>query len=299
MTFTKNKKGGSGMIGILCDSATDVPDGIAKSGHVEVVPVRVVIDSQTFRDNEIKREELLRLMENGTIPKTSIPAYSDVEKGFFRLMSKGINEIICINIAGSQSGTLNLFRMTAESFQKTFSHLKIKIVDSRSVSIGSALLIFKAFKLIESGNNIDKIVSTLKEYVEKKIKVLFTLPTLKFLKAGGRIGKISATIAELLNIKPVIGLEKDGTFYSAAKVRGMNRAIKKMAELTQEFINERDVEALAIYRSSDDEGTLNLAKMLLHEFKNVKIEKLFTGIISPALLVHGGRGLVGISTMVR
>lgn len=287
------------MIGILCDSATDIPEEIAKSDHVEVVPVRVIIDSKTFRDNEIEREELLHLMENGTIPKTSIPAYSDVEEGFFRLMSKGINEIICINIAGSQSGTLNLFRMAGESFQKQFPHLKIKIFDSRSVSIGSALLIFKAFKFIESGNSMDKIVNTLKEYIENKIKVLFTLPTLKFLKAGGRIGKISATIAEIVNIKPVIGLEKDGTFYSAAKVRGMNRAIKKMAELMRKFIDKKDVEALAIYRSSDDERTLNLAKMLLHELKNVKIEKLFTGIISPALLVHGGRGLVGISAMVR
>lgn len=285
------------MIGILCDSGADTPGEVLRKYPIEVVPLRVVMNEKEYRDiYEVNNDQLIEYMENN-IPKTSLPTFEDIKKGFLNLIEKGYKEIIAISISSGLSGTNNLFRLVSEELKKENSDLKIAVVDSLSISIATGLMVYKAAKLVEMGNDFDSILKTLEEYKEK-IKVYYSIPTLKFLKAGGRINRVAATVGEVLNLKPVITVGEDGKYHAVAKSRGMKKAVEKMLQSIKEFASGKDIEAIGIYRSGDRPETIDLVEKVKASINELNVPKIFQDKISAAMLVHTGVGLIGIAVMV-
>ncbi len=287
------------MIGIICDSMADAPKEIIKKHSIEVVPGLVVLGDETYKDGvEIGEEKVVEFMKT-KIPKTSLPLYSDIKDSFMKLIDNGCDEIIAINISNGLSGTHGIFKMIANELKDQFKNIKIEVIDSLSVGIGSGLLIYKAAKLVEEKMDFETIVETLKDYLQNKIKVFYTIPTLKFLKAGGRIGRVSATIGEILNIKPVISVGKDGVYHTVAKSRGMKKSVSDMIGKFKEFIHEKEVEVVSIARTGDAEATLNSVNRIIEEVKKLNVTDMFVDKINASLLVHTGIGLVGIAVLVK
>lgn len=287
------------MIGVIVDSGTDIPEDIAKKDYVEIVPLRVITDNGEYRDNiDISTEELLEYMEN-KIPKTSLPTNEDITNAYSRLYEKGCREIICINISSGLSGTSNFMQVVAESFKKEHDDLRIEFVDTKSISIGSGLIAKKIVDDIDSGKSFDIVLSSARICVNSKVKVFFTIPTLKYLKAGGRIGKVSGTIGDFLNIKPVITVGNDGIYHTVEKKRGMKRTVSIMFEKMMEFLADKKAQYVAVYSSDKSESTLEHAKNLIEKFKEKGFKDILTGTISQSLVVHTGKGLVGIAALVR
>lgn len=286
------------MIGIVCDSGTDLPEELKNKKNVRVVPLRVVLDDKSYRDGvEITEEELLNYMEE-KIPKTSLPPQSEIEAAFVSLIEKGYNEIISINISSGLSGTYNLSRIAAESVMQKYP-VKIAAIDSRSISIGSGLLIYKALEMVEKKKmTFEQIVDELKKVLKDRIRVYFAIPTLKFLKAGGRIGRVSATVGEFLKIKPVISVDKGGEYYTVAKARGMNRAVKLLIEKVINFVFNKSIEAIAVYTSGDDPAARKYAELIRKKLGELKPKMVLTGKLSSAMLVHVGNGLIGVAVLI-
>jgi len=90
-------KDGEGMIGILCDSGSDLPPELAKIDEIEIVPLKLIMGEKEYRETEISEKEIVEFMKTG-IPRTSLPSYEDVKLGFERLINRGYKEIIVINI---------------------------------------------------------------------------------------------------------------------------------------------------------------------------------------------------------
>jgi DegV family protein with EDD domain len=287
------------MIGVIVDSGTDIPEDIAERDNVEVVPLRVITDNGEYRDNiDISTEDLLEYMEN-KIPKTSLPTNEDITKAFTKLYEKGCRDIICINISSGLSGTSNFMQVVAESFKKEHDDVRIEFVDTKSISIGSGLIAKKIVDDIDSGKSFDIVLSSARICVNSKVKVFFTIPTLKYLKAGGRIGKVSGTIGDFLNIKPVITVGSDGIYHTVEKKRGMKRTVSTMFEKMMEFLADKKAQYVAVYSSDKSESTLEHAKSLFNKLKEKGFENILTGTISQSLVVHTGKGLVGIVALVR
>lgn len=286
------------MLGIICDSATDMPVELAKKEYIEVIPLRVILGEKSYRDNlEINEATLLDYMKDD-FAKTSLPSYEEVERGFLRLIDNGYDEILAINISSGLSGTYNLFKLVANDISVKYPNIRIETFDTLSISIGSGLFVHKAAELHKEGKNIDEILESLREYGKGKINGFFIIPTLKFLKAGGRIGRVSATIGDVLNLKPVISVDRTGVYYSVAKARGMKRALDKMIERLLDFTEGKTIEALTVCRSGELDSTFNSLNKLLNVFKGVKIGKTFNQKVSSSMTVHAGEGLVGVAVRV-
>jgi len=283
------------MIGIITDSATNTPEEYLKFERLENVTLRVFLGDESYKDDELSEEKLFSFMEND-FPKTSLPNYPDIQAAFERLVEKGCDEIIGINISSGLSGTHNIFNNVAKEIEKKHD-VNIKMIDSKNISIGAGLMIVKAIDMIEEGKPFDEIVEEISQ-VEKS-KVLFSIPTLKFLKAGGRIGKVSGTIGEILNIKPVITCNFEGIYETVSKSRGMKKAIKSMFDKAMEFVNGDEVHSLAVYHSGDEPETIKLVESLKNNLEDLisKSWHFFEGKISPTMIVHTGNGLIGMAVI--
>jgi DegV family protein with EDD domain len=284
------------VIGIICDSGTDLPDEILKDERVKMVPLKVILRDKVYKDRfEISEEEVLEFMKHD-FPKSSLPTSDEVKTALKEMINDGYDEIVGVNISSGLSGTHNSFKMAATALLKENPNVKIEIVDSLNISMGAGFLVYKALKLIDEGKSFEEIVNDVKDSI-KKSKLFYTIPTLKFLKAGGRIGRVSATMGEILSLKPVISVDENGIYYTVAKARGMKRAIDKMLVDAKTFANGKKVLALSIYRSGNNPKTLEFTKYIEEELKFLNAPVIFKKSTTPVLLVHVGDGLIGVGLL--
>ena len=283
------------MIGLITDSASDVPQEMIKNEGIEVVPLKVILEEKEYKDAvEIDEKRCLEFMQENFAKTTGTP-YNDVKEGFENLLNKGIKEIIAINVSNNISNTHSVFQVVAKELLAKDDSLRIEVIDTLSISIGSGLLVSKAVELRKKGITFDEMVEELKKYVPQDLDVYYVIPTLKFLKAGGRIGKVSGTIGEVLNLKPIIMVGNDGIYHTAAKARGMKKSVKKMKEIFEKVTEGREVEQAAIYTSGLEDETKQFAKEIRNLLKEKGIENVLEGKIVPSMLVHVGPGLVGLA----
>ena len=283
------------MIGLITDSASDVPLEMIKQEGIEVVPLKVILGEDEFKDAvEINEARCLAFMQTDFAKTTGTP-YSDVKEGFERLINKGFKQIIAINVSNNISNTHSVFQVVAGELMLADPELSIEVIDTLSISIGSGLLMCKAVELRQEQIPFGEIVAELKKYVPQDLYVYYVIPTLKYLKAGGRIGKVSGTIGEVLNLKPIIEVGNDGVYHTAAKARGMKKSVNKMKEIFEKITQDRQIEQAAIYTSGTSDQTVQFAKELESLLMSKGVEHILEGKIVPSMLVHVGPGLVGLA----
>lgn len=291
------------MFGIVCDSGSNVPEMIASQYQIRKVPLRVILGKSEYRDDgkEITEDQLLQYMQKG-MPKTSLPFYEDIVGCFEQMIQEGYKKILAINMSSGLSGTFNSFQLVAKKLMKQHPTVEIAVFDSFSLSIGTGMIVYKAAMLAEENPDISltDLVNKLSAMYTAKNRVYYVIPSLKFLIAGGRIGKIMGTVGELLHFKPILSVSsKDGAFYQMGKEIGLNRAIDKIIDLANTFIGNQSIEAIGIYHSGKSEETFNYVKKIQEKLSHLDIPKVFLGTISSTLLVHVGPGLVGLGIQLK
>ncbi len=272
-------------IAIVSDSTSDLTLETIKRYNIRILPLRVIYTDGEYRDRvDITPEEIyLRFKEE--IPTTSLPSPQDSMDLFNQLKQEGYTNVIIVTISSGISGTMNMIRNIADSFEG----LSFEIIDSKSLSMGAGFAIIEGAKELEKTNDFEKTIDRIKA-VLKKTEIYYVVQTLEYLKKGGRIGKVEGTIGELLNIKPIISINEDGVYFSYKKVRGRSRSIEELLEIIKEKAKERLINVAIAHGDAFLEAQDLLKKV--KELKNIK-ETVFTQI-SPVLVVHTGPGLIGI-----
>jgi DegV family protein with EDD domain len=285
------------MIGIICDTGSDIPEYIKNDERVEVVPLKVILEEKEYNDNEKGLDErIIEFQKSGQV-KTSLPALEDVLAAFERLIKRGFTQIIGINISSNLSGTHNLFKLAAKEMIEKNSSLSIRLFDSLSISIGTGLIIKKALEYIDQNIPFEEIVEKVEQLIPRKSKVMFIIPTLKHLKEGGRIGRVSATIGEILKIKPIISVGEDGIYYTLAKAQGMKNSVRKIIEEFQRDLETKTIEQAALYHSGSEQEIEELLSSIATVLNQNHVNYI-EGKIVPSLLVHTGEHLVGLAYLM-
>lgn len=275
----------NGKIALITDSSCDLPMDIINKYSIYTLPLRVIYPDREYRDNiDITPEEIYSRMPD-EIPKTSMASASDTIEIFENLRKEGIKNILSINISSGLSGTFDMIKMIS----KDFPDLNIVAIDSKTLSIGLGLMVNEAAKMILQGLKIEEIKENILS-LREKIKIFYCLPILEYLKKGGRINTVAATIGDIIDIKPIISVNDEGKYYSYAKVRGRKRSLEKLIEIAKELSEGRTVN-MAVMHGFAEKEALRI-KDILSELPNVK--EMFFGQIGPALGVHTGPGLVGV-----
>ena len=175
---------------IVLDSTTDLVPELA--GKFEIVPLTVNFGEEEFIDGvTITREEFYaKLIESDVIPTTSQASPEAFEKVFKKVIENG-DEVLCITVASKLSGTYQSACIAAEEFPG-----KVKVIDSKSVAIGSAILAEYALSLLEKGLSAEEIEAELLKKREDII-IVALIDTLEYLKKGGRLSKTAAFAGSL------------------------------------------------------------------------------------------------------
>ncbi|PKM49778.1 MAG: fatty acid-binding protein DegV [Firmicutes bacterium HGW-Firmicutes-7] len=273
-------------IAIVSDSTCDLPSHIIEKFDIKILPLRVIYQNREYRDRvDIQPQEVYDRLDE-EIPTTSLPEPAEIIELFDQLVEEGYTDAICISISSKLSGTYNLMRLIANDYDE--QKLNIKVVDSKTLSMILGFVVLEAAMKVKASGSVEAVLNTITT-IRNKIQGCYVLKTLKFLKKGGRIGKVEGTVGELLDIKPIIGIDDEGAYYTINKARGRKKSIQKIKELIDTNFKDKTINIAIIHGGAEEE-----AKSLMEHVKNLySIKESFITQISPALGVHTGPGLIG------
>ncbi|NLW49086.1 MAG: DegV family protein [Firmicutes bacterium] len=273
---------------IVTDSSADLTPEQKAGLEIHYVPLTFTLDGKTYRCGEdIQPEEFYRLLESTkSFPNTSQPSAGEFAEVYHKLAAND-PEILSFHISSGLSGTINSARIGAG----TVPEAKVTLVDTKTLSGAQGWQIEAAAKAIKVGWPKEKILTLVKQ-ISDATDTLYTLPSLKYLIHGGRINHLKGLLASLLNILPIIGVEKiGGTYVQHGKVRTMTAALNKIVELVLEKHPPGSLLRLQILHGNNLDGVKFLKQKLEEVFK---CKWLPSSLIAPALGAHTGPGLVGV-----
>ena len=215
-------------IAILTDSASDLTPDMIEGLDVTIIPIRLRIGENNYKDgvNLSKKEFWHKLLTEKIVPKTAQPSPAEFRDYYEELFNKGYEKIISIHISSKMSGTQQVAKVAREMLKR---EKDIVIVDSKSVTFGQAYQVLEAAKMIKAGVKLEDILTRLYEIADK-MKVYFAVSDLTYLEKGGRIGRASSVIGNLLKLRPVLKLE-DGEVSLETKTFGERGAISYMEKI--------------------------------------------------------------------
>ncbi len=273
---------------IVTDYAADLSTEQLEGIEVHYLPLMITIDGKIYRSGvDITPDEFYDLQAKAEeIPTTSQPSPGDF-RDLYRSLAKKDPDILSIHISSGLSGTANAARIGAGMTPEA----NVEIYDTKTLSGAQGWHVEMAAKAVRAGWDKPRILSMLKQITEAT-ETLFTLSTLKYLIHGGRISHLKGLLASVLNIKPIIHVEKEGgTYVNRGQARTITRAIDALADMVTSSYPPKTAMRMQILHSQYPQGAARL-----HE----RLDKIFEcnwlpqGPIAPVLGAHTGRGLVGL-----
>lgn len=281
-------------IAIVTDSNSGITQDRAKELGIYVLPMPFVINgSDYYEDIDLTQEQYYELLadENAEI-HTSQPLPSQVMDLWDSLL-KEYDEIVHIPMSSGLSGSCE----SAATFASNYDG-RVHVVNNQRISVTQELSCFEAKKMAENGMSAAEIKKRLEE-TKFDSAIYITVDTMKYLKKGGRVTPAAATIAEILNIKPVLKIfgEKLDAF---AKARGMKNAKQVMIKAVKDTI-DKDFGGI---NNDDPNAWIGMAYTNnineANEFKS-EVEKEFPGYkvfmhpLSLSVACHIGPGSLAVS----
>ena len=273
-------------IAIFTDSACDLTDAELNEYGIRFLPLQIIYKDNSYRDRvEISADEVYGNLEK-EVPKTSLPTGTDIDALFLELKKEGYTHAIGVMISGGLSGTANSVKLMAEEHPE----IETYIYDTKNLSISEGIMALKAAKMVKDGLSFEEIKEALPEE-KKSVDTYYCLATLEYLIKGGRIGKVSGTIGQILNIKPIIYVNEEGVYVTLDKARGTKQAYMKLVSILKDNLEKTKCKVYVMHGGAKKE-----AQDMVERIKDLPgILSLEFRQISPALGVHTGRGLIGIA----
>jgi DegV family protein with EDD domain len=280
-------------IRIVTDSTSDIPEELRSELRIEMVPLKVLFGSDTYRDSvDMTTEQFYRkLAESSTLPTTSQPSPIEFLEVYKRLTQETKDcEIISIHLSSALSGTYQSAQL-AKSMYEEDGGTGITVVDSKSASYGIGILVVAAARAALDGQSKEQILQLIKRMREGS-RLYFLVDTLEYLQKGGRIGKASALIGSLLNIKPILSINDEGEVYSVDKVRGHKKAVARIAELLEDELGGSPVHMVTAHGSAPQYA--EDMQVYMQNCLNTRSSSITH--IGPVIGTHVGPGVVAVFT---
>lgn len=268
---------------ILCDSCTDFTNELRRNEHYKLIPLTLHIGDYDIVDDETfdQKDFLKRVAEYPECPKSSCPSPESFLKYFDQA-----EENYIVTLSSHLSGSYNSAVLAKKMYQEKHPDKKIHVFDSHTASVGQTLIAMKINELAEQGLSFDTVVKETDNFIGGQ-GTKFILETLENLRKNGRLSTVSATLANVLNIKPVMtGIS--GKIDKLTQARGMHKAILKMAEaVAADAVNPKE-KILGIAHCNNRERAEQVKQEILKlvPFKDVYITD--TAGVSSLYAADGG-----------
>lgn len=270
---------------IVVDSCCELPEVQKKDSRFEIVPLTLMVDDYHVVDDESfdQKEFIKKVSESPNCPKSACPS----PEAYMQAYEGDYEGVFAVTLSDKLSGSYNSAVLGANLYKESHPDVKVHVFNSKSASVGETLIALKVQELAEAGAEFDTIVKKGEEFLEE-MDTYFVLETLDALRKNGRLSNIQAVLASVLSIKPIMGANPDGTICKLDQVRGMNKALVKMADIIASKAKNTEEKRLAIAHCNCPERAESVKKLLLDRMKVKEVVVLDTAGVSTLYASDGG-----------
>ena len=270
-------------VAIVTDSTADLPSQLTKSRSITVVPLTLHFEGRSLLDGvDIRPSEFYRKLPSATThPTTSQPSPGRFAETYAQLL-KDHDEVVSIHISEKLSGTYASAVQGAEMTDPK----RVHVVDSQLVSMSLGLVTLAASQMAAQGGDAESIAQRVTG-MRESVQTYFSVATLEFLRRGGRIGRASAMLGSVLQVKPVLCI-RDGLVTPLERVRTFDRALNRIIELTREVDGGKGLCVIVGHAGAEADAE-RVARSLESQAETLMIQPL-----GPVVGAHAGPGVVGV-----
>ncbi len=269
-------------------------DYIPHDFKVGVIRSTILMGGKEYVDyEELTAEQFYQKLEAdpSLFPRTAMASTGTMLQFYEDLKAEGCDTILFVTISSKMSGIYENALLAA----KMIEGVDVRVFDSKSVGYIECKMIFAAHEAYEAGKSIDEIIKEL-EYIRDNNHIYFAVKDLRYLVKNGRLSNAAGFVANMLKIKPLLEINKEGAVVSIEKIRTFSRAVDRVIE---KFLTETEgieVEPFIIHANNPEVAAYIREKVLAARPGYKKIDDF---ILTPAVGAHSGPKAITIGYIIK
>lgn len=273
-------------VSVVTDSTAYLPEGVAESCDVGVVPLHVVLGSHSGTEgSEVSPGDVASaLAERRMQVSTSRPTPGEFAAAY---RASGATCIVSVHLSAELSGTYDAAVLAAAEVEG--EGIEVRVVDSGTIAMGLGFAVLAAARAAREGRGVEEVEAAARE-VAGATDVLFYVDTLEHLRRGGRIGAAAALVGTALAVKPLLHVT-GGRIAPLEKVRTASKALARLEDLAVQRAGDGPVD-LAVHHLAAAEKASELSERLLARIPG--LDSVHVSEVGAVVGAHVGPGLLGV-----
>ncbi|MBP3629277.1 MAG: DegV family protein, partial [Anaerotignum sp.] len=221
---------------LSCCSTADLTKEHFAKRNINYVCFHYFLDEKQYADDlgqSMSPADFYEAMANGAETRTSQVNVAEYEEYFEQFLQEG-RDILHLTLSSGISGAHNSAMVAKNMLEEKYPDRKIYIVDSLAASSGYGLLMDRLADLRDMGKSIDEVYQWAEEN-KRKVHHWFFSTDLTFFIKGGRVTKTAGFVGTMLNICPLLHVDKEGKLIPKQKVRTKKKVIEAIVKKMEEF----------------------------------------------------------------
>ncbi|MDD3348921.1 MAG: DegV family protein [Bacilli bacterium] len=281
---------------LLTDSCVDLTQEMADQLDLHVVPLSVLVDGNSYQNyldgRELSPQAFYSMLREHKKTSTSQVTTVAFMNAMTPILQEG-KDVLLITFSSALSGTHSSAERAKKELETEYPKRKIVVIDSLCASMGQGLLCTYVSKLKREGKTIEEVSEWIQE---NRLNVchLFTVGDLDHLRRGGRLSAATAFIGNLLSIKPLLHVSKEGKLVQTGKAHGRKRSLDTLVSTMITSIVHPEDQVVYISHADCYEEAVYVKEKIM---KVLPIQDIHINYVGPVIGSHSGVGTLAIFFM--
>ncbi len=266
-------------VAVITDSGASLPPDPAAAAGIDVVPIRIRIGDDSYRDGDVSVSDILARYDEGVT--TAAPTPGD----FLDAINAANEPCLVVTVAGRLSSSHDAAILAARTAQ-----VPTQVVDSDTAAGGQGLVVLAAAGAAAAGADLDDVAARARD-VAGRIRLMAGVGDLEMLIRGGRVPRAVVPVARWIGAKPMFELD-------AGQIRPLRpaRSIEAVIERITRAVHEHRAPEATLHCAALHAGDAgNAAELLQRVGANEATGIGYIAEFGPALVVHTGPGILGLA----
>ncbi len=282
------------MYQLFCDSNCELWHTTVKEFGLNVIKMPYVLEEKEIFYDMGENTDLhvfFDKMRAGAVPKTAALNEYAYTEYFEPVLARG-EDIYYITFSHQMSGTFNAMKNAIAQLKEKYPEREIRFKDSKSISLGSGILVYYAALQYKAGVTMDELDGYLDELIPR-IGTYFVVNDLTYLYRGGRVSGASKVIGNLLGIKPILHFTEDGRIINIDKVKGFKKALSALLGYIKTTGSELEKYKIFVMHADCQEEGENFVQRIRATFPDKELD-IHLQMVGPVIGAHCGPGTIGL-----
>ena len=222
---------------LFLDTDCDITPEFAKKYDCGLISMPYTLNGEEIfpyqTTPDFDKDKFYSALRAGAIPTTS-GLDVGVYEGYFEPVLKSGNDILYVHFSRYMSGTFAAMDLAIKNLKEKYPDRKICTIDTKGITYCSYAIVQEIADLYKAGAPMEQLLEWARVEVNKFVAYFF-VNDLSFFKRSGRVKSMAAFVGNFFGIRPILTMDSNGILRAIGKVRGLNKAVEKLIELTEKM----------------------------------------------------------------